>query len=108
MMKIRGNNLWPLTVDAVVFGHGAVEEYAGRVYVDEAGRTEVEVRLGLKASAPRDGSACAALCREVAARIKAATNVQMRVHVVAREALPTFTYKARRWTDERREGMRKQ
>ena len=29
----------------MVFSHPEVAEYAGRVYVDESGRTEVELRL---------------------------------------------------------------
>ncbi|GGH27857.1 phenylacetate-coenzyme A ligase [Alsobacter metallidurans] len=106
MMKIRGNNVWPLSVDNAVFSHAHVEEYAGRVFVDHAGRTEVEVRLALKNDAPADEAWREDLCRTLTERIKAATNVLMNVRVIPREDLPSFSYKARRWTDERREGMR--
>jgi phenylacetate-CoA ligase len=105
MMKIRGNNVWPLAVDTVVLGHPHVDEYAGRVFVDAQGRTEVEVRVGLKSGAPNDAGWRQDTCKALAERIKAATNVQMIVRIVPRDELPVFTYKARRWTDERKAGL---
>jgi phenylacetate-CoA ligase len=105
MLKIRGNNVWPLTVDQVVFAHPEVAEYAGRVFVDGAGRTEVEIRLALKAAAL--GLAPAAQERLLAALrdgIKERTNVQMQLRVVPAAELPQYLYKARRWTDERKSG----
>ena len=107
MLKIRGNNVWPLAVDSAVFAHAEVAEYVGRVFVDEQGRTEVEVRLAFKpefAAAPAEAKA-AALAR-VRDAIKQRTNVAMRVTEVGRETLPEFTYKARRWRDERQQGYR--
>jgi phenylacetate-CoA ligase len=104
MLKIRGNNVWPLAVDNAVFAHAEVAEYVGRVYVDEAGRTEVEVKLALKSG---ESAADKALTDRVRESIKAATNVQMAVRVVPRDTLPSFTYKARRWTDERQAGMKR-
>lgn len=104
MMKVRGNNIWPLTVDTIVFAEPAVAEYVGRVFVDAAGRTEVEVRLALRDShalAPADRQALLARLRET---IKVRTNVQMHIVEVPLTDLPVFTYKARRWTDERKSG----
>ena len=46
----------------------------------------------------------AALADRLQSAIKARTNVQMQMVEVPVSALPVFTYKARRWTDERREG----
>lgn len=105
MMKIRGNNVWPVTVDAAVFSHEEVAEYTGRVFVDEQGRTEVLLRVAFKsgfADAPKD--ARHALLQRVSEQIKARTNVQMRLLEVPRSELPIFDYKARRWSDERRKG----
>ncbi len=102
MLKIRGNNVWPLAVDTAVFAHAEIAEYTGRVFVDEAGRTEVEVCLALKAPTLGDPT----LTERVCARIKQATNVQMQVRIVPRETLPVFTYKARRWVDERQLGLK--
>ena len=103
MLKIRGNNVWPAAVDGVMFSDPAVAEYAGRVYVDDAGRTEVEVRYAVKpGSVP--AAAQAALTTRLTEAIKERTNVMMRLRVVPREELPVFEYKARRWIDERKSG----
>jgi phenylacetate-CoA ligase len=107
MMKIRGNNVWPATVDSVVFSHPEVAEYVGRVYVDEQGRTEVEIRYATRSGAT-EGEAVEALTATMASRIKSRTNVTMRLRPVPRSELPTFEYKARRWTDERRQGYARQ
>ena len=105
MLKIRGNNVWPLAVDQVIFAHPEIAEYTGRVFVDDAGRTEVEIRLALKAEAL--GIAAAAKERLLAALregIKNQTNVAMQLREVPIAELPQFLYKARRWTDERKSG----
>jgi len=105
MMKIRGNNVWPSAVDLAVFAHDEVAEYVGSVFVDEKGRTEVLVRIGLKPEhACRAPSERDAVLLRVQAAIKARTNVQMRVQEVPRDELPFFENKARRWTDERPAG----
>jgi phenylacetate-CoA ligase len=108
MMKIRGNNVWPITVDAVVFSYPEVAEYAGRVYVDDEGRTQVLVRLAFKSAfAPEPDEAKTACLRRIADAIKQKTNVAMTVVDVPRSELPTFDYKARRWKDERPLGYAK-
>ena len=104
MMKVRGNNVWPLTIDTIVFAEPAVAEYVGRVFVDEAGRTEVEIRFALRDPGVVTKEERAALASRLRDRIKARTNVQMRLIEVPASELPVFTYKARRWTDERRHG----
>jgi len=102
MLKIRGNNVWPATVDAVMFAHDEIAEYIGRVYVDAAGRTEVEVSFAVKPdTAPAVAARLPAALRDA---LKERTNVLMTLVEVQRGALPTFTYKARRWTDERKAG----
>jgi phenylacetate-CoA ligase len=103
MMKIRGNNLWPVTVDSVMFSEPDVAEYAGRVFVDPQGRTEVEIRYALK-SGTTDQASTQALTDRLTLAIKDRTNVAMKLQAVARDQLPVFEYKARRWTDERKAG----
>jgi phenylacetate-CoA ligase len=106
MMKIRGNNVWPTAIDAAVFAHSEVGDYAGRVYT-EGGKTEVEMRL---AFAEHAGGLSAderkRLIASVREAVKARTNVLMTVVEVARGDLPEFAYKARRWKDERQQGYR--
>jgi phenylacetate-CoA ligase len=105
MLKIRGNNVWPVAVDAAVFANPEIAEFAGRVYVDERGRTGAQVRLALKPEyAKADAETRAAVLARVRDDIKVKTNVTMEVVEVPRDELPTFTYKARRWVDARREG----
>jgi phenylacetate-CoA ligase len=105
MLKIRGNNVWPLTVDQVIFAHPEIAEYTGRVYVDDAGRTEVELRLALKSEAPGiEAPQRERLLAAIRDEIKERTNVLMQLRMVALTDLPQFLYKARRWTDERKSG----
>ncbi len=105
MMKIRGNNVWPSAVDAAIFAFPEVEEYSGRVFVDQAGRTEVEVLIALD---PRgeslDPDAQLALLKSIGERVKEKTNVRMKFRTAKRQDLPNFAYKARRWRDERQQG----
>lgn len=103
MMKIRGNNVWPAAVDAVMFSRAEVAEYAGRLFVDAAGRTEVEVRFAVKPGTAA-GEALQALVTTLTDEIRARTNVAMALRVVDQKELPVFEYKARRWTDERKAG----
>lgn len=107
MLKIRGNNVWPSAVDAAVFAHREVAEYVGHVFTDADGKTECEVRVALTeqaaATLPPD---CPQLLSAVRAAIKERTNVWMTVVAVPRGELPEFTYKARRWKDQRQQGYR--
>ena len=107
MMKIRGNNVWPATVDAVMFSHHEVAEYLGRVFVDDKGRTEVEIRYALKPSLIPPESV-ESFNEALSTKIKANTNVRMTLKLVARDELPTFENKARRWRDERKSGYANQ
>jgi phenylacetate-CoA ligase len=107
MMKIRGNNVWPSAVDGCVFAHPEIVEYIGRVFTTQDGKTEVEVRIAFT----DHPAPCAAAEREriigaLKQTIKQRTNVNMDVVEVPRAELPEFTYKARRWKDERQQGYK--
>jgi phenylacetate-CoA ligase len=106
MMKIRGNNVWPSAVDAAVFACREIAEYVGRVYTSEDGKTEVELRVAFADHVAADQDTRARLLETVRAAIKEKTNVWMTVVAVQRSELPEFTYKARRWKDERQKGYR--
>jgi phenylacetate-CoA ligase len=107
MIKIRGNNMWPSTVDGVVFAHTEVTEYAGRVYTSAEGKTEVEVRVGFTDHGIHLGADYRRRILEaIRDDIKERTNVGMTVKEVPRAELPEFKYKARRWVDERQQGYR--
>jgi phenylacetate-CoA ligase len=106
MMKIRGQNLWPSAVDGIVFNAGDVEEYAGLVYSDEAGREIAEVSLEFKPdgdlSDDRKRERINAISREIQTKL----NVRMDLKEVPYLTLPRFEFKVRRWTDERRSGRK--
>jgi len=102
MLKIRGNNVWPATIDAIMFARTEVAEYTGRVYVDDRGRTEIELCYAVKSDC--EEAQRRVLGEMMRAAIKERTNVWMTLREVPRQDLPTFTYKARRWTDQRKAG----
>jgi len=108
MMKIRGNNVWPSAIDAAVFAHPDVAEYAGRVYTTDDGKTEIEVRLALSEAAAMQFSPeqRESLFQSVRSAIKERNNIWVTLIEVERSTLPEFTYKARRWKDERQAGYR--
>jgi phenylacetate-CoA ligase len=106
MLKIRGNNVWPLAVDAAVFSHAEIADYAARVFTHD-GKTEVEVRVALNDTANKLSTLqLENLLSVVRQSIKQNTNVWMDVALISRSELPEFSYKARRWKDERQSGYR--
>jgi len=108
MMKIRGNNVWPSAIDAAVFAHMDVADYAGRVFTTGDGKTEIEVRLALSDNAAMTFSPeqRQALFQSVRGAIKERNNIWVTLIEVERAELPEFAYKARRWKDERQSGYR--
>jgi phenylacetate-CoA ligase len=106
MLKIRGMNVWPSAVDGVIFAHKEVDEYIGRVTIDQEGREQVLISLALKPEAAGlTPSGRAALFRQIGEAIKATTGVSMELQEVARDQLPTFEFKSRRWSDQRQQGL---
>jgi phenylacetate-CoA ligase len=108
MLKIRGMNVWPSTVDSVVFAHKEVDEYVGRVTIDQEGREQVLISVALKPEAaglaPSDRTT---LFKRIGEALKASTGVSMELHEVARAELPTFEFKSRRWSDQRQQGLKR-
>ena len=105
MIKIRGNNIWPVTIDQIIFKHTEISEYTGRVSVDGANKTNVEICIAFKINACDDDKA-ASLIELIRKEIKDQTNIWIDFKVVLASELPEYTYKARRWRDERKEGYR--
>ena len=104
MLKVKGQNLFPPQVDRVLFSYTEIDEYQGRLFIYENGRDSVEVRYSF-ALRPSD---TAAFERHLVNALKEETHLTMRVREVPAEGLPHFTtpdVKARRWSDERQEGL---
>jgi phenylacetate-CoA ligase len=91
MVTIRGVNVYPTAVEAVVRAHADVTEFRATVARQSAMRhltVEIEVRPG--ADADR-------LAHAVALGLKEALGLTVAVHPVAANALPRFEMKARRF-----------
>ena len=104
MIKIKATNVWPQTVDEAVFSFDEIEEYNGRVFIDENGQEVAKVSFEFKKTGLDDKNKSAILLR-LAGRIKETTQVSMQLEEVPHGSLPRFEYKVRRWTDERIEGL---
>lgn len=104
MMKFRGQNFWPDAVDKIVFAKGDVEEYAGRIYIDEGGREQGDINLEFKPGAGLSEADKATRIGALSKQIQADLNVRMEMREVPYLSVPRFEFKTRRWTDQRREG----
>lgn len=104
MVHVRGVNLFPSAVDAIVGGFEAVAEYRVRVRT-ERGMTELEVDI--EPAAPEKETATetetethAQLLKAVEEGFERTYGLRVGVHVVAPGSLPRFEFKARRWIRE--------
>jgi len=104
MIKIKATNVWPQALDEAVFSFGEIEEYNGRVFIAENGLEVATVSVEFKKMA-LDDKTKATILKKLSDKIKEVTQVTMRVEEVPHGTLPRFEYKARRWTDERVEGL---
>jgi phenylacetate-CoA ligase len=104
MIKIKATNVWPQTVDEAVFSFDEIEEYNGRVFIDENGQEIAKVRFEFK-KAGLDDKVKNIILDRLAGKIKEMTQVSMQLEEVPPGSLPRFEYKVRRWTDERIEGL---
>lgn len=105
MMKIRGTNLWPNAIERVVLSHPEIDEYQGKVCVKPDGLEEVLVTVEFKkeiSETKRDK-----LLAELPRKLKDAVGLDISVKE-CEQSLPRFEYKAVRWTDERKKGLRRQ
>ncbi|TDA69639.1 MAG: phenylacetate--CoA ligase family protein [Clostridia bacterium] len=104
MIKIKAANVWPQTVDDIIFSYKEVEEYNGVVSIDEKGRENVRVLLEFRDGVPEGTKA--SLMKQVGERIRQKTQVTMIVEEVPRGTLERTLFKSRRWVDRRQEGLR--
>ncbi len=104
MIKMKGVNVWPATIDDVMFSRSEIDEYGGRVFIDDVGRELVTVRFEFSqkvADPALKERILAALPLELHDR----TGIHFDVEEVPYGTLPRFDYKSRRWTDERISGL---
>jgi phenylacetate-CoA ligase len=96
MVVVRGNNIFPAALEAIVRRFDGVAEYRVEV-VDTAGLTQLRVDVE-----PVNGADGAALAMQVAHAIQDAFNFRVDVRAVPTETLPRFEMKARRFTRTKR------
>lgn len=104
MIKIRTQNVWPEAVDATIFAYPEVEEYQARVYVDEYGKEQVEIKVEFRASAG-EADARQRILELAAAELRRNAGVSMCLVEAPAGSLERFVFKTRRWTDERNKGL---
>jgi len=105
MLKIRGMNLWPEAVDAIVLAHPDVDEYNGHLGVAANGREIVRVLVDFKSGVSTDGTYRACVLGALSAAIKERTGVGMEVSEARPGEVERFAYKEKRWKDKRRDQL---
>lgn len=104
MMKIRAQNVWPEAIDSLVFNHPEIEEYQGRVHVDERGREQVDVRVEFKKGALAEESR-GPLLKALSDELRRGVGISMNLSEAPADSLERFVFKTRRWTDDRNKGL---
>ncbi len=94
MVCVRGNNVYPSAVDAIVRSFAEVDEYRVRV-VSRGALTELALELEAHPGAAAD------LAERVAGLFRDRLHFRPVVTLVAPGSLPRFDMKARRWVRER-------
>ena len=105
MIKIKVCNIWPQSVDDVVFAYSEIEEYNGIGWVDEKGSEKVKVRVEYKADVT-DPDLKEKIAKELREKIRSRTQVSMGIEEVPHGTLEKALFKSRRWKDNRKEGLR--
>ncbi|MBI4284982.1 MAG: AMP-binding protein [Chloroflexi bacterium] len=102
MMKVKGTNIWPETIDDIVLVNSECIEYRGRLYISDEGKERSEIAVEFRPSLAEDTKQ--RLMSHIAEEIRHRTGIGFIVKEADGE-LPRYVFKARRWTDERASGM---
>lgn len=98
MLKIRGMNVWPDAMDAVLL-RAPVVDYRGRVYSDERGREAVGVTVAFAPGTPPES--VADLPSRLRQAVKREVGISVDITVVDPGQMPEQQFKSRRWRDDR-------
>jgi phenylacetate-CoA ligase len=91
MIHVRGNNVYPSAIEAVVRRFEEIAEY--RVLVDES-RESAQMVIELEPVSPEAGSH---LAEHVAVAVRDAMLFRPEVRLVPPQSLPRFELKGKRW-----------
>jgi len=105
MIKMKGINVWPAAINDVIFSFPEIDEYNGRVYIDEKGSEHVKVTFEFKQSVTAEELKKSTLLglRE---RMRDKVGLNFEFEAAPYGTIERFEYKTRRWTDERKEGLK--
>jgi phenylacetate-CoA ligase len=105
MIKIKGMNMWPEAVDEVVLAFEEIEEYNGRVFIEETGREVAEVQIEFKSNQLIEKERRNQTLIELKKKLKEKTAVNMKVIEASKGSIEKFTYKEKRWKDLRKQRL---
>jgi phenylacetate-CoA ligase len=98
MKLVRGTNIYPRAIEAIVREHEAIDEFQIHLYTAEGIRDEIEVLIEV----PGEGTDADALVRELGTALSEAhEGLRFGVRSVELGSLPRFELKAKRLVDER-------
>src|SRR4029079_9652735 len=98
MKLVRGTNVYPRAVEALVREHAEVDEFQIRLYTADGIRDEIEVLIEVPDSGVDVDALCAALGKQLA---DAHESLRFGVRSVELGSLPRFELKAKRLMDDR-------
>jgi phenylacetate-CoA ligase len=98
MKLVRGTNVYPRAVEAIVRDHPEIDEFQIRLFTEEGIRDEIEVLVEIPDETVDGSSLVDGLGRELA---EAHENLRFGVRQVELGSLPRFELKAKRVVDER-------
>jgi len=103
MIKMKGQNVWPSAVDELLFSGPEIDEYRGRVYMDQDGKEQASITLEFRKDVPEQRR------KSLLAELPEAMKQKIGIHVDFKElpfgTIPRADYKVRRWTDDRITGL---
>ncbi len=102
MMKIKGINIWPETIDEIVLTKEEATEYQGRLYMSDERKEKADIVIEFKIGVVQDVKQ--RLLTKISDEVRDATGIGFIVKE-ATEALPHAVFKVRRWADDRSKGL---
>jgi len=105
MIKMKATNIWPYTIDEIIFSFEEIEESHGTVFIDDQGKERVKVEIEFKEGVIAEAEN--QILKSLSQKIKSKTDVSMEVDKVDKGTLKRSELKARRWTDARKSNLQK-
>ena len=102
MMKIKGINIWPESIDGIVLTKEETSEYQGRLYISDERKEKADIVIEFKTGVTQDVKQ--RLMSQISNEVRDATGIGFIVKETT-EALPHAVFKVRRWTDDRVKGL---